>query len=64
METSVEFIMGEMLASRMLTQREFDRLSDDEQIDMLAHYMAKQQLTRWQNYRSWLQIEKTRQELA
>lgn len=53
METSVDFVEEEMLVERGLTRRGYDSMPDVEQERMLGQYMAKQCLTRWQNYANW-----------
>lgn len=56
MRTSPEFLFGSVCKERALTRAQFDALSDEEQIDMVAHYLAEQQLAKWQNYRDVMSI--------
>ena len=60
MLTGIEFIVETMLEERGLTRRAYDDLPDWDQERMLGHYLAKQQLVKWQNYKSWRQLEKVK----
>ena len=51
MLTSLEFLLGSVCKEHGLTRAQFDFLSDEAQIDLVAHYLADQQLAKWQNYR-------------
>lgn len=51
MLTSMEFVLGSVCKERGLTRAQFDFLSDEAQIDLVAYYLADQQLVKWQTYR-------------
>ena len=56
MRTSLEFVLGSVCKERGLTRSQFDALSDDEQIDLVAHYLAEQQIAKWEAYRDVMSI--------
>ena len=47
----MEFVLGSVCKEHGLTRAQFDFLSDEAQIDLVAHYLADQQLAKWQAYR-------------
>lgn len=51
MRVSLEFTLGAVCKERGLLRSQFDALGEDEQIDLVAQYLAEQQLQRWGNYR-------------
>lgn len=51
MRTSLEFVLNAVCKDRGLTRVAFDALSDTEQEEMVAHYLAEQQIAKWDNYR-------------
>ncbi len=57
MLTSMEFVLGSVCKEHGLTRAQFDSLSDEAQIDRVAHYLADQQIAKWQNYRDAAQMQ-------
>ncbi|MNL43969.1 hypothetical protein D3C87_1665100 [compost metagenome] len=57
LRTSMEYVVGMVLREWKITRQAFDALSDEEQEDMVAHYLAGMRLQRWQNYRDWYRMQ-------
>lgn len=51
MRTSLEYVLEAVCKDRGLVRGAFDALSDTQQEEMVAHYLAEQQIAKWQNYR-------------
>ena len=57
MEIGLAYILGMVLREHGLTRTAFDRLPDEEQEDLIAHYIAGQKIQAWQAYRDWKQLQ-------
>lgn len=51
MRTTLAFVIEAVCKDRGLTRAAFDALSDTAQEEMVAHYLAEQQIAKWDNYR-------------
>jgi hypothetical protein len=60
MNIGIEYIVGMVLREWRMSRAEFDRLYYGEQEDMIAHYLAGQQIQKWQSYRDWKRLQEGR----
>lgn len=51
MRVTEGFILEATCKDRGLTRAQFDALSDTEQEELVAYYLAEQQIAKWENYR-------------
>lgn len=58
LKTSLEYVIGMVLREWKMTRRQFDLgVPDEDQEDMIAHYLAGLCLQRWQNWRDWMRLK-------
>lgn len=58
MRVTEAFILEAACKDRGLTRAQFDRMGDTEQEELVAHYLAEQQIAKWQNWRDAMAFKK------